>query len=98
MDITSTGPGILKQNRAMYVRQLPSEHAERRIAAIDAELARRKERKATKGGTSGYVLTATGQFEHHTGSREGFTRCGVAIAPDRTYGTRDWWHCLLCGG
>lgn len=102
MDLTSISPSILKSNRSVYVRQLSAsspatrESAQSRIDAIDAELIRRKERKSHKGATAGYVLTAKGQFEHRAGEREGFTKCGVAIDPNRTHGTREWWHCLLC--
>jgi hypothetical protein len=97
MDITAVSKGILVKNRATYSRQLPSEHAAQRIAAIDEELARRATRKGHRGKTAGYVLTATGQFEHLAGDREGFTKCGVAIDPNRSYGSREWWHCLSCG-
>lgn len=98
MDITKIGPRILKQNRAMFVRQLPSVHAQARIDAIDVELARRANRVSHTGATAGYVLTATGQFEHMVGEREGFTKCGSAIDASREYGDREWWHCLVCGG
>lgn len=97
MDITKIGPRILKQNRAVYVRQLPSAPAQARIDAIDVELARRAQRTPHVGATVGYVLTATGQFEHLAGDREGFTKCGSAIDATREYGSREWWHCLVCG-
>ena len=96
MDITKVGPRILKQNRVTYMRQLPSAAAQLKIDAIDAELARRSGRVATVGGSTGYVLTATGQFEHVAGERDGFTKCGVAIDTDRQYGDREWWQCLSC--
>ena len=96
-DLTSIGTRILKKNRAMYVRQLPGEYPQARIDAIDAELIRRSTRVSAVGGTQGYVLTATGQFEHLAGDREGFTKCGVAIDTERSYGSREWWHCLSCG-
>lgn len=98
MDITKIGPRILKQNRAVYVRQLPSVPAQARIDAIDAELARRAQRPTHVGSTPGYVLTATGQFEHLAGERQGYTKCGSAIDAQRAYGDREWWHCLVCGG
>lgn len=97
MDITKIGPRILKQNRAMYVRQLPSDAAQCRIDAIDAELARRANRVSHVGHTPGYVLTATGQFEHLAGDRDGYTKCGSLIDTQREYGSREWWHCLVCG-
>jgi len=97
MDISKVGLRILKQNRETYVRQLPSAHAQSRIDAIDAELASRYTRVSSVGGTAGYVLTATGQFEHKTSSRDGITKCGVSVDTERQYGTREWWHCLTCG-
>lgn len=96
-NLTQVGPRILKQNRASYSRQLPAAWAQAKIDAIDAELARRSTRVSTVGGTTGYVLTETGQFEHKTGSREGFTKCGEAIDATRAYGDHEWWHCLHCG-
>lgn len=97
MDISSISTGILKQNRTTASRRLPDAHAQASIDAINAELARRAERKSHKGGTEGYVLTATGQFEHKAGEREGHTKCGAEIDATRQYGTREWWHCLSCG-
>lgn len=97
MDITGISTQILKKNRSSYARQLPAEWAQTKIDAIEAELTRRATRKSHKGATAGYVLTATGQFEHRAGEREGFTKCGAAIDPSRQHGTREWWHCQLCG-
>jgi hypothetical protein len=95
MDITELSLSTLKHNRATYANQ-SSDWAKAKVAAIDEELLRRKTRKSHKGATPGYVLTATGQYEHQAGSRPGYTRCGAAVAPGRAYGARAWWHCLAC--
>jgi len=97
MDLSGISLHTLKQNRATYSRRLPDVRAEQQIAEVDAEISRRKERQSHRTPTAGYVLTATGQYEHIAGEREGFTKCGVAIDPTRQYGNREWWHCLLCG-
>lgn len=104
MDITKVSTRTLNQNLSSYSRQLGSSSEDVRnraidkIQAIEAELARRASRKGHRGKTAGYVLTATGQFEHIASKeREGFTKCGVAIDPDREPGDAPWWHCLHCG-
>lgn len=95
-DLSKVSARILMQNRATYARQLPSVHAAAQIDAIDVESARRAHRVPVAGGTSGYVLTTTGQFEHIAGERDGFTRCGAPIDHDRQHGNREWWPCLIC--